>query len=337
MVQGGKVLSGPAGVTGYIVGSPDGSFKVVVSAPAEPVGQSFLVVVEEVENLGEPVAVGLAVKRAVTPIQSFKVQVNGTDGTTVSGSPKNGIFHFTASQANAQASDFTATVALPDGSSAMVGSEGFLGPQQTTAKIVSGTNGSYQLVIHNPEAAIGQTYAVMVTGTDGSKFAAQAVNKAVFPFALTNPQATYAFTSDNPNATIDDFTALVDLGNGQSVRVGSQGVIGADGSTGKIVANPTTGFDVQFSTPATQAALTDSQAIFFTGTGPDSVASDYKAEVTLSPGEPFTVRGDRVVSGPAGVTGYIVGSSDGSFKVVVGTPQSRSARDSSSRSSRLTR
>ena len=60
------------------------------------------------------------------------------------------------------------------------------------------------------------------------------------------------------------------------------------------------------------------QAIFpFDGRGKDSVANDYQAIVTISPSESITLQGDQVVSGPAGVTGYIARSPDGSFRVVV--------------------
>ena len=37
----------------------------------------------------------------------------------------------------------------------------------------------------------------------------------------------------------------------------------------------------------------------------------------ISPSESLTLQGDQVVSGPAGVTGYIARSPDGSLKVVV--------------------
>ena len=55
-------------------------------------------------------------------------------------------------------------------------------------------------------------------------------------------ETVFHFTDANPNATASNFTAVVALGNGQSVTLTS-----TPGTYGQIVANANGGFDVQLS------------------------------------------------------------------------------------------
>ena len=61
-------------------------------------------------------------------------------------------------------------------------------------------------------------------------------------------QTVFQFTDANPDATAADYTAVVTLGDGNSVTLDSSGVVsGPPGAGGQIVADPNGGFDVQLS------------------------------------------------------------------------------------------
>ena len=64
------------------------------------------------------------------------------------------------------------------------------------------------------------------------------------PFSGT----VFRFTDSDPQATASDFTAVVTLGDGNSVTLNTGGVVsGPAGAGGQIVADPNGGFDVQLS------------------------------------------------------------------------------------------
>jgi uncharacterized repeat protein (TIGR03803 family) len=70
------------------------------------------------------------------------------------------------------------------------------------------------------------------------------------PFSGT----VFRFTDSNPQATASDYTAVVTLGDGNSVTLNSSDVVsGPAGAGGQIVADPNGGFDVQLSYTYTKA------------------------------------------------------------------------------------
>ena len=91
---------------------------------------------------------------------------------------------------------------------------------------------------------IGNLFVANVNNNTISKIApsplleGQAVNSTVFHF-----------TDANPAATVSDYTAVITLGDGNSVTVDSSGVVGSApaGAGGQIVADAGGGFDVQLS------------------------------------------------------------------------------------------
>ena len=328
-LQGDQVVSGPAGVTGYIVGSPDGSFKVVVSDPAEPVGQQFQVVVSLPTTQGE------ADKQSVRESEQA-------------------VFSFTGRERFVRSpSDYKAIVTISPGKYlTLQGNQVVSGPAGVIGYIAPDPDGSLRVAVSDPAAPAGQEFPVVVEEVEypGVPFrGGKAVNQVFDP-----QQLVYSFEGAG-KASDYKMEIIISQRIDEILTVkGGQVVSGPAGITGYIVGSPTAPSRWLFVIPSRGSARrsTRSRSIRSMrrfprcarnppvslawppnrpfrshwpsspsrGRGQTSVANNYTAIVTISPGESLTLRGDTVVSGPAGVTGYIVGSPDGSFKVVVSDP-----------------
>jgi hypothetical protein len=133
---------------------------------------------------------------------------------------------------------------------------------------VANSDGGFDVLLSYTyaEELTNQTFAVAVTDHDANANASTdtfgVADAALSSSAadLTPPPATiegqpftavpvFHFSDADPGASVDDFTAVVTLGDGNRVTLTSAGVIGTPppGAGGKIVANSAGGFDVLLS------------------------------------------------------------------------------------------
>ena len=118
-------------------------------------------------------------------------------------------------------------------------------PAGVVSTFASGLQGPYGLAFD----AAGNLYVANSNSTTISKIAPPVLVEGV-PFSRT----VFRFTDSNPQATAGDYTAVVTLGDGNSVTLNSSGVVsGPAGVGGQIVADPNGGFDVQLSYAYAQA------------------------------------------------------------------------------------
>jgi sugar lactone lactonase YvrE len=111
------------------------------------------------------------------------------------------------------------------------------------------------------------------------------------------------FADSNQQATVGDFTAVVTLGDGNSVTLKSSGVVsGPAGAGGRIVANPQGGFDVQLSYTYAKALSNATFAVQVTALGAASASASTSAfsveppatTTTVSSSQPSAVYGTPV-------------------------------------------
>ena len=164
------------------------------------------------------------------------------------------VSHFTDANPSAKASDYSALVALGDGTSVTVTST-----PTSNGQIVADPAGGFDVQVSHVYATAfsGATFGVQVNGPRGqtTQIGSNAFSVTNAPMTagnLTPPVATqykpiqnatiFHFTDGNPLATANQFTAVVVLGDGSQVTL-----TGTLGRYGQIAANPDGGFDVQLS------------------------------------------------------------------------------------------
>ena len=165
------------------------------------------------------------------------------------------VYHFTDSNPQNLASNFTAQVTLGDGTVLNLSSAA-----SANGQIVANPQGGFDVQISHTylEESAGATFRVTVTSAAGKQTTSVATNSfsvADAPLtagALIPPntvtgvvfrdQTVFQFTDADPNASASDYTAVVNLGNGHAVTL-----TGTLGVNGRIVANGDGGFDVRLS------------------------------------------------------------------------------------------
>ncbi|HXT59362.1 MAG TPA: hypothetical protein VN699_12055, partial [Pirellulales bacterium] len=178
-----------------------------------------------------------------------------TPPAAVEGAPFFGtVFHFTDANPSARFVDYTATVNLGDGNSLTL-----LGLPSLNGEIVPNPQGGFDVQLSHTyaEEMSGATFSVSVRDAGGSTIAASTNNFSVADAPLTagtftppaavegaafNNLTVFHFSDANPAGKSSDYSATVNLGDGNNVTLTS-----AAGPNGQIVANPGGGFDVQLS------------------------------------------------------------------------------------------
>jgi hypothetical protein len=135
----------------------------------------------------------------------------------------------------------------------------------------------------------------------------------------------FRFTDSDPQATASDYTAVVTLGDGNSVTLASSGVVtGPAGASGKIIADPNGGFDVQLSYTYAESLSNRTFAVQVTELGGAStsasdstfnVAPTVPTATTVSESQPSVTYGTPVtftatVAAQTGSTAPTAGSVD---------------------------
>jgi hypothetical protein len=244
-------LSGTAGTNGQIVSTGSGGFDVQLSYTyaEELSGKTFGVQVSATggATTGASTSTFSVADAALTP--GALTPPSATEGTALSNVM---VFHFTDAYATAPASDYNAVVTLGDGNTVAL---------TTTAsdngQIVSTGSGGYDVRLSYTygEGFANHTFGVQVSDAGGSSTGASTGNFSVADFALTAgaltlPSATegapfsgvvFRFSDADPTAGASEYTALVTLGDGNTVTL-----TGTSGPNGQVVANGG-GFDVQLS------------------------------------------------------------------------------------------
>ncbi len=197
VIQGGVVLSGPAGATGYITPSPTGGYTLIIDDYAAALGQVFDVTVT-LASTGKPVAVGTAVNQALTPSQA--------------------VFPFQGTGDNVPLSSYVAEVTI--GSTPLTtatGSAQPYRPQQAYAYITGNQSDGYEVVVSDPSLAIGATvsFKVLNKATGQTVQSGTAINQAIVP-----TQAIYPFLdAGNPLGSGDNYSATVSLPDRQTLTI----------------------------------------------------------------------------------------------------------------------
>ena len=246
-------LTSAAGPNGQIVADPNGGFDVQLSYTYR----------EELSNATFGVAVtdqgGQTTGGGTSNFSVADAALHGgalTPPTAVEGVAftNSTVYRFTDDNTLATASDYSAVVTLGDGNTVTLTSAA--GPN---GQIVADPNGGFdvQLSYTYREELSNATFGVAVTDqggqtTGGGTSNFSVADAALHGGALTPPTAVegvaftnstvYRFTDDNTLATASDYSAVVTLGDGNTVTLTS-----AAGPNGQIVADPNGGFDVQLS------------------------------------------------------------------------------------------
>ena len=107
------------------------------------------------------------------------------------------------------------------------------------------------------DSAVAGTYAGLVFDSAGDLYVINNGNNTISKIAPATlvegqpvtDQTVFHFTDANPDGTASQYTAVVTLGDGNTVTLSSSGVVGIGpaGAGGQIVADPGGGFDVQLS------------------------------------------------------------------------------------------
>ncbi len=264
---------------GAITAPANTSGKIV----ANPVG-GFDVVVEETGGLAA---------------DNLGVQIFGSDGAKRFGTTTLSTNFYFAAQPNVY---HIVDITTPRGMVSIDTNGNGTSTQGVSAQLVP-SSGGYEVRLIDPSPILGQTFAYRVisfsqagTNTQGSAVTA----------------ARYHFEGQG---SIDSYTALVSLGNNKFLPLNSQGVVLVpEGATGKILANPNGGFDVEidyFNLKAGQSFAiqvigndntsgTDGTAIRMTKTIPLQLMHAYFGGTTTYPitVTATTASGSYTVNGP---------------------------------------
>ncbi len=126
-----------------------------------------------------------------------------------------------------------------------------------TSDITKVTPSKVETTFATLDGAAAGTYAGLAFDPVGNLYVANNGNSTISQLtppplvegqAFTN-QTVFHFTDADPGGTASQYQAIVTLGDGNSVTLNSSGVVGTPpaGASGKIVANPAGGFDVELS------------------------------------------------------------------------------------------
>jgi hypothetical protein len=254
------------------------------------------------------------------------------------------VFQFTDTDPNAAAGDYTAVVTLGDGNTVTLTSAA--GPNGQIVAVSGGTF-DVQLTYTYAEEFLNHTFSVVVTdhnaSISGSTSTFSVIDLPMTKGILTQPTATegqpitnmvvYNFTDTDPNGTASDYTAVVTLGDGNTVTLTSTPT-----ANGQIVPHAGGTFDVVLSyTYAEEVAsgtftvfVSDSPQVSLSSSIPYSVADAPLTAGAFTPpvataGVPFTnvVIFHFTDADPAGTTGdytAVVALGDGNTVTLTSTP-----------------
>jgi autotransporter-associated beta strand protein/parallel beta-helix repeat protein len=349
------ILTSTASANGQIVAHGDGTFDVNLSYTysEELTGQTFSVVVTDHTSQASASTSTFSVADAALTTNSFTPPV-ATEGALFSGT----IFNFSDADPGKLASDYTALVTLGDGNTVILTSTA-----SANGQIVAHGDGTFDVNLSYTygEELTGQTFSVVVTDHTSQASAStstfRVTDAALTANSFTPPAATegasfsgtiFNFSDADPSGTASDYTALVTLGDGNSVILTST----ASGN-GQIMAHGDGTFDVNLSytyseeltgqtfsvlvtdhnsqtsaststfsvadadlttnsfTPpvATEGAPFSGTIFNFSDADPSGTASDYTALVTLGDGNSVTL------TSTASANGQIVAHGNGTFDV----------------------
>jgi hypothetical protein len=246
-------LTSTASANGQIVANAGGGFDVRLSyAYAEELsGKTFSVQVNDVGGATTSASTstfsvadaGLTAGALTPPV--------ATEGLAFSNVT---VFHFTDADPNATAGDYTAVATLGDGNSVTLTSAA-----SANGQVVAHTGGGFdvQLSYTYVEELSNKTFSVSVSDAGGATTSASTGTLSVADAgltagALTPPVATegqafsnltvFHFSDADPNGAAGDYTAVLTLGDGNSVTL-----TGTAGAHGQVVAHTGGGFDVHLS------------------------------------------------------------------------------------------
>src|SRR5262249_6656898 len=146
---------------------------------------------------------------------------------------------------------FNATIVPLSSHTLTVTSQGVTGVDGVTGKIVPDPSapGAFDVTFTDPNATSGQMFNVKVTRTDGTTA------------NTTTVGATDQLTPATTSATIDDFLAMIDLGDGLGVTLNSQGVSAVTGAAAQIVADPNSGYNVEVTSLGSPTTTTSTLSV----------------------------------------------------------------------------
>ena len=240
---------------GGIVSNGGNSFKVVDSHTyaEESASESFSVQITDQSgsNLVSSATVTVADAALTAGALTPPAAVEGQPFSNVT------VFHFSDADPAGTASDYTAVVTLGDGNTVTLTSS-----PSASGQIVAHTGGGFagfdvQLSYAYAEELSGKTFSVVVTDAggataSGTRSTFSVADAALTAGPLTPPSAVegqpfsnvtvFHFTDGDPAGTASDYSALVTLGDGNTVTLSS-----TSSANGQIVAHSGGGFDVQLS------------------------------------------------------------------------------------------
>jgi hypothetical protein len=246
-------LTSTPSANGQIAAHGDGSFDVSLSYTyaEELSGQIIIRVIDNTTLPGESngtLAFGMfGVTDAALTTNSFTPPV-ATEGALFSGT----VLNFSDNNPNATAADYTAVVTLGDGHTVTLTST-----PSAHGQIVAQQDGTFDvnLVYTYAEELSGQTFSVVVTDhssqASGSTSSFSVADATLTTNSFTPPVAAEGtpfsgtvlnFSDANPAATAADYTAVIALGDGNTVTLTSTA-----SANGQIVAHGDGTFDVNLS------------------------------------------------------------------------------------------
>ena len=179
-----------------------------------------------------------------------------TPPPAVEGQPFSGVtvYHFTDTNPAAKPSDYSAVITLGNGRQVTLSST-----PGANGQIVANPGGGFdvQLSYTYPEEMAGLIFGVAVTSTSGQSTSIRTDTFSIADAPLTAGNLTpptaiegvafsnvtvFHFTDANPGGVPSDYSAIVTLGDGNTVTLTS-----APSANGQIVSNINGGFDVQLS------------------------------------------------------------------------------------------
>jgi hypothetical protein len=202
------------------------------------------------------------------------------------------VFHFTDTDPNAAAGDYTAVVTLGDGNTVTL-----TGTPSANGQIVASGGGfDVQLTYTFAEEFLNHTFSVVVTdhnaSVSGSTSTFSVIDLPMTKGIMTQPTATegqpitnmvvYNFTDTDPNGTASDYTAVVTLGDGNTVTLTS-----TPSANGQIVPHAGGTFDVVLSYTYAEEVTGGTFKVF---------VSD-SSQVSLSSSIPYSVADAALTAG----------------------------------------